>query len=227
MSMKKITVIGSRIILRRQTLGMNQRELAEEIGITPSGLSRIEREQTDPAPKTFLSLVKALKTTPDYLIGKTDQAAIAMPNNLSRFDHSTQRHRVQVLGRISAGGDGAIAIAAEDVIDVIETDKQADFALRVCGDSMQPRLFDGDIVLVRKTPLESLRNGQMIVVICNGEEGLVKRIYFDTNSGIVLRSDNPEYGFIFVQKERIGVDCFIVGKVVEIRADPEAYGGAK
>ncbi len=54
-------------------------------------------------------------------------------------------------------------------ISVVENEKtkRADFALRVSGDSMEPRYHDGDILLVENTP--SIEVGQLGIFICDGE----------------------------------------------------------
>ena len=50
---------------------------------------------------------------------------------------------------------------------------EAYFWLTVTGDSMEPILCEGDLVLVRKQT--SVDNGSMAVVLVGGEEGLVKK----------------------------------------------------
>ena len=69
----------------------------------------------------------------------------------------------------------------------METDKtkRADFALRVSGNSMEPRFHDGDILLVEETPDVAI--GELGIFICDGEG------YFKEYGGDHLRSLNPEY----------------------------------
>lgn len=64
--------------------------------------------------------------------------------------------------------------------------------LEVSGDSMTADgIFSGDEVLIRKTP-EVEFNGQIAVVIVNGNEGTLKRVYVTDNS-ITLNASNPNY----------------------------------
>jgi phage repressor protein C with HTH and peptisase S24 domain len=69
--------------------------------------------------------------------------------------------------------------------------------------------------------MNELKNGDIIVIVINGEAGLVKRVFFEPNEGLVLKSDNPAYTPRFIPFNRIGADCFIVGKVIEIRSYPK------
>ena len=210
---------SDRVRDRRRELNISQIDLAKMIGVRQAQISRYENYETQPTLENLYALANALKTTPDYLLGKSDSPDIQLPENLSHFDRTSQRYRIRVLGRISAGGDQSIAIAAEDVMGFIETEKQADFALQVRGDSMEPRLFEGDVVLVQKTPIDELLNGDMVVVIINQDEGLVKRYYY-TDSRVHLQSDNSRYPPRMFTREEIGIECHIVGRVIEIRAYP-------
>lgn len=55
---------------------------------------------------------------------------------------------------------------------------------------MEPALYEGDLVLVRKQT--SVDNGRMAVVLVGGEEGLVKKVFYGPD-WIELHSLNPAY----------------------------------
>lgn len=63
-------------------------------------------------------------------------------------------------------------------------------AIKVKGDSMYPKIENGDIVAVRKQSY--FENGNIVVILVDGDEGLVKKIYQD-NEKVKLVSINPEY----------------------------------
>lgn len=136
-------------------------------------------------------------------------------------DHSNDtRHRgvkIGVLGRVPAG----VPIEAiEDVIDYEEIPeemaKQGEyFGLKIQGDSMYPRIIDGDVVIVRKQSYAT--NRDIVIVLINGDDGTCKQYYrFDDH--IELKPFNPMYKpLIFTKKEVDRLPVQILGKVVELR----------
>ena len=55
---------------------------------------------------------------------------------------------------------------------------------------MYPKIEDGDIVAVRKQ--SDFENGNIVVILVDNDEGLVKKIYQDSDK-VRLVSINPEY----------------------------------
>lgn len=100
---------------------------------------------------------------------------------------------VPVLESVSAGLG---AIAMNDVIDyqpiyfTHPADSWDHICLKVKGDSMYPKIEDGDIILIRKQ--DSVDTGSLAVVLLDGDEGLVKRIEYGSG-WIELHSINPMY----------------------------------
>ena len=67
--------------------------------------------------------------------------------------------------------------------------QQADFCLRVSGDSMiGARIYDGDIVFIRQQP--TVASGEIAAVILNGAV-ILRRVYIYPGS-IELRAENPQ-----------------------------------
>lgn len=125
---------------------------------------------------------------------------------------------INVLGRVAAG----IPIEAmEDIIDTEEiTESLARtgtfFGLQIHGDSMEPKMSEGDIVIVRQQ--NDAESGEIVIVTVNGTDATCKRLrkYRD---GIELISTNPSYEPIFFTKEEVeSKPVRIIGKVVELRA---------
>lgn len=124
---------------------------------------------------------------------------------------------IKVLGRVAAG----IPIAAiEDVVDTEEiTEELAStgtfFGLQIHGDSMEPRMCEGDVVIVRQQ--DDAESGETVIALVNGDEATCKRLrkYRD---GIELISNNPAYKPMFYSNEDIrSKPITILGKVVELR----------
>lgn len=125
---------------------------------------------------------------------------------------------IPVLGRVAAG---IPLTAAEYIIDTEEISQAmaADgeyFGLQVKGDSMEPKISNGDVVIVRKQ--SDADDGDLVIALVNGDDAVVKRLkkYKD---GIALISTNPIYEPMFFSKSEIEEKPVeIIGKVKELRA---------
>ena len=90
------------------------------------------------------------------------------------------------------------------------------FGLRIKGSSMEPRMQEGDIVIVRRQ--ETADTGDTVVVLVNGDSATVKKIKFGP-SGITLIPTNPSYDPMFYSAEEVeSLPVRVIGRVVELRA---------
>ena len=109
----------------------------------------------------------------------------------------------------ASAGDG-VSLEDDDyvpiVVDRTYESERADFAVRVTGRSMEPKYYDGDILLVRKQPAVDI--GQIGIFVI-GDNGYVKRQQADR-----LESLNPEYDDIY-PSEYDDVHCsgLVLGKL--------------
>lgn len=125
---------------------------------------------------------------------------------------------INVYGKVAAG---IPMEAIEDILDTeeisLELAKTGEFfGLQIDGDSMEPRMKKGDIVIVRKQ--EDAETGDVVIATINGSDATCKRLrkYRD---GIELISTNPSYEPMFFSTEDIkNKPVRIIGKVVELRA---------
>lgn len=133
-------------------------------------------------------------------------------------DEADGVYRVPVLGRVAAG---VPLFAAEEIIDWEELPKiwkrKGDyFGLQIKGNSMEPRMIEGDVVIVRQQ--DTCENGQIAIVMVNGDEATCKRVMFHDN-GIALVSTNPIVPPMFFTREEVErLPLRILGVVVELRA---------
>ena len=90
------------------------------------------------------------------------------------------------------------------------------FALKIQGASMEPKLSDGDIVIIKQQ--NNVENGEIAVVLVNGQDATVKQIIKHDN-GIFLHGFNPSvYTDVFYTNQQIGeLPVIILGKVIESR----------
>lgn len=103
----------------------------------------------------------------------------------------------------------------EGYLPIMQTDGARYFWLTVRGDSMTAAgLNDGDQILVREQP--EVENGQLAVVMVNGDEATVK--YFRQEGNLVIltpKSFNPVYQPQIYDLKHIPVR--VAGLVVECR----------
>lgn len=124
---------------------------------------------------------------------------------------------IPVLGSVPAG----IPIEAiQDIIDYEEIDaataaKVEYFALQVKGSSMEPRIREGDIVIVRKQ--DDVESGEIAIVMVNGDNATIKRL-LKYEDGIRLMPTNPAYEpLYFTNDEILEKPVKVIGKVIENR----------
>lgn len=68
--------VGRRVRMRREALGLKQHELAEQAGLSPSYVSRLEAGQAG-VPDELTKVVRALGVTLGDIVGETDEAMLA------------------------------------------------------------------------------------------------------------------------------------------------------
>ena len=124
---------------------------------------------------------------------------------------------IPVLGSVPAG----IPIEAiQDIIDYEEIGaataaKGEYFALQVKGSSMEPRICEGDIVIVRKQ--DDVESGEIAIVMVNGDNATIKRL-LKYEDGIRLMPTNPAYEpLYFTNDEILEKPVKVIGKVIENR----------
>ena len=118
-----------------------------------------------------------------------------------------------LLGTVKAGYN---YLASENIIGYVNIDKNIPnpeeyFALKVTGNSMQPILYNDDIVIVHSQ--NDIESGQIGIILINGNEATVKKIIKHSDF-IELISFNSYYPPKKITKD---IEFKIIGKVVEAR----------
>lgn len=138
----------------------------------------------------------------------------ALRSEVFRLERGMQ---IPVLGEVAAGQP---IFAEEKYIDYEEISEKMSksgtfFGLRIKGDSMSPRISEGDTVIVRQQ--DDAESGDVVIVLINGETATCKRL-MKYAEGITLLSFNPTYEpMTFSNKEILEKPVKIIGKVVENR----------
>lgn len=208
--------LAQRIKQLRKEKGITQEQLAQVIGMERSTVGKYETG-TMPCPDILSTMADYFNVSIEYLIGKSDYRYTKDPNLQKQVGV-----KIPVLGDVAAG----VPITAIENIDYDDPDAweeipadMADsgeyFALRLKGDSMEPRMLDGDVVIVHEQ--SDVNSGDTAIVRVNGDDATCKKIK-KTSQGMMLIPLNPEYEpMFFTHKEIQSVPVEIIGKVVELR----------
>lgn len=190
----------------RQKKGYSQQDLANLLFVNQTAVSQWERGVTTPSPNIQLRLCELFETSLDYLMGR-EPLNQPTPTGI----------KIPVLGYVRAG---VPLEAVEDILDYEEIPAELAaqgefFALKIKGDSMQPRIMEGDVVIVRKQP--DVDSGDIAVVLVNGSDATIKKLVKYKN-GINLIAFNPAYDPTFYSFDEIAsLPVSVVGKVIELR----------
>lgn len=133
------------------------------------------------------------------------------PQCLSRYTES----QIPVVGTVRAGY-GALAFEEDYGKEyACVKDPENYFFLVVKGDSMEPRISDGDLALVHRQ--NTLDNGDLGVLVYGADgEGTLKK-YIQRGNSVILHPFNPAYEEMVIKGEELD-HLYIAGKVVETKA---------
>ena len=185
--------IGSRIKQRREQIGLSMQDVADQLDVNRSSVMRWENGETNKIKLPIVEkLAQILQTSPDYLMGYNDEVDASVKPAFLVMD--TKKIRMIPLYNSVSAGFGALAVNyIEDYVPcLIEHDAEADqtICIQVQGDSMFPKIEDGDVIQVRKQT--SVESGALAVVLLDKTEGMVKKVVYGKD-WIELHSINPMY----------------------------------
>lgn len=201
------SLAAKRLQERIDELGLTYEAVAAKTGFSKSVIYRYAHGQVQKIDLSRLAIIAdALNVSPEWLGFGAERKA------------QTQAVKIPVLGFVRSG---IPMDAIENIIDYEEISEEVArsgefFALKIQGDSMEPRIKEGDVVIVRKQ--STVENGEVAVVLINGNDATVKKFH-KTDVGIKLISTNPQYDpFFFTPQEVESLPVEVIGKVVELRA---------
>ncbi len=193
----------SKIKELRQQKGLTQKNLAELCEVHQTAVSQWEKGRTAPDSESLKILSRIFGVSTDTILGIDNSKA--------------NKILIPVLGYVRAG----IPIeAVEEILDYEEiSPKLAStgefFALQIKGNSMEPRILEGDVVIVKKQ--NDVESGEIAVVLVDSMNATVKKV-IKKGTSLSLVPFNPNYDvMIFTAEEIETVPVEIIGKVVELR----------
>ena len=173
--------IGNNIKRLRAESGLTQDRLGELVGVTGKAVCSWELGLKTPRMPVIERLADL------FGVSKTEIIEDAKSTPVSPIT------RVPILGRVAAGS-GCLADDNLDGYENVPTDilstGEEFILLNVKGDSMSPKIEEGDRLLIQLQP--SVDSGSYAVVLIDDEDGVVKKVCYSKNR-IELISENPYY----------------------------------
>lgn len=194
----------------RKKMGLTQVQFAKMFGVSTSTVAMWETGQRKPDYHTIVRLCDFFSVGFEELLGVKNSALLPEENI-----------PVDVVGYVRGGppSDAVQEVIGQEFINPQLAAKGEIFALKIKGSSMEPKMSEGDVVIVRRT--NTARNGQTVVVMVGREEATVKRITFHKD-GLTLVPTNPDYLPIhYTAQECENLPVTIVGVVIELRCKYE------
>lgn len=198
-----------------QAKGVSRSRAAQEMGLSNSTVTKWKNTGATPSGETLAKVSAYFGVPVGELLGEIVPSAPEerkLPAGAIPFDPA---HVAPLLGTVRAGLPMYAEENIEGYIPITQTDGAKYFWLRVRGDSMNAvGIMDQDEILIREQP--EVENGQLAVVMVNGDEATVK--YFRREGDLVIltpKSFDPVYQPQIYDLKRVQVR--IVGLVVECR----------
>lgn len=207
-----MSTLGSRIKELRLERKMTGDELGRVLGISKSTISLYEHDKSTPDDAIKKKICSYFDVSFDWLMGITTSRTTIYPKRTGRGVP------IPVLGRVVAG----IPLeAVEEILDYEEITPELAatgdfFALKIRGHSMEPRMLDGDVVIVRRQ--DDVDSGDVAIVLVNGNEATVKRVKKQEDGITLIATNTSVYEpHFYSNKEIQSLPVQILGKVVELR----------
>ncbi|HEX8446256.1 MAG TPA: S24 family peptidase [Sphingomonas sp.] len=213
-------IVAERVRERLAVKGLSQSELARRVGVTQGAIAKIVSGISQGSSHLH-RVARELETTPAYLTGETQDPSLGAAPAPTPETVAEQLDLLMIPEMdIQYGmGGGTIVIEGADMTSipfprawlesVTKSPVELLFFARGRGDSMQPTVMDGDIVLIDRSDTRIIDQDR-IWAIGFGELGAIKRVRRRGGGGWKLMSDNP-----LVSDEMLADDeMFVVGRVI-------------
>lgn len=191
----------------REQNKLTLKEIASKLGCSEATAQRYENNNgiKNIPYEVILKFAEIFDVSPAYIMGWDDNIT---PVSLGQY-------KIPVVATVAAGEP---IYSEEHVLEYIDWDKDPHgniFGLKIQGDSMTPRIQNGDTIIVDREAAYS--DGDIIVATVNGNEGTCKRLKLYAE-GLALVSLNPKYEPMYFSKEQVEeLPVRIIGKVIENR----------
>lgn len=190
--------LGERLRALRESRGLTQGQVGDAVGKTDKAVWAWENDINAPRMGVVEKLALFFNVTKAYLMGEDEPLSSSdIPSNIRPISSLHHQH-VPLIGEVAAGEP---IYAPEDLGVYVDSPVDADAAITVHGDSMEPTYKDGDLVYIKCR--SDVLEGAVAVVFLD-DEATLKHVY-KRPTGLTLISDNTNYAPIMAEFEDYAV----------------------
>ena len=188
--------------------GLSQAELGKIAGVSDKAVSTWELGTKIPRMGAVEKMANYFGIPKSAIVDDAPAATTSRPIPPG-FQPMPEMDWVPLVGRIACG----TPITAEENVEqmvCVPSRWHSTFTLTCKGDSMEPRIHDGDLVAIRSQP--EVENGEIAAVRIDGEATL-KRVYYNPGT-LTLMPANPAYApmiYTGPQLEEVHIEGKAVG----------------
>lgn len=180
----------------REQRGFSQKEFAAEMDLPYTTYNSYETGKRAPDFDMLSRFADYFHVSVDYLLGR--DAPSESDETVSGLI-AVKKKKIPVLGEIACGKP-IFADEDREVYVSVTDELVCDYALIAKGDSMLPRIHDGDLVFIREMPV--VDNGRIAAVLIENEATLKRVFFYPEKQKLMLVSDNPAWEpFLYVGEE--------------------------
>ncbi len=211
------TTIYQRIRQAREQMELDQGSLARKVRVSMRTVQRWEKGDQTPDGDFLVRLAKSMGVRPEWLLTGDGEMypSHASLSNIIPFQkdelvHDVALIEIPLLASVPAGKTNTM-FYPEHVDRYVTVDNLKDktaFALVVKGNSMSPKIENGDIVVI--SPQQDVRSGDICVIRVNDED-VLKKIKIE-GQYVHLIPLNPDFEPLTVRQR----DITFMGKVVKV-----------
>ncbi len=178
---------GERLKKIRKDKKITQLELSEMIGLSRSSIAQYENDIYEPSIETIELLLNALQINISELFESNQNKKI-----ISKY--------IPLIGKASCGKPRDYDLNGYESIPVpLDIYKDGMYAVEAEGNSMYPKINEGDIVYCQ--PSRIIDNGNIVHYWLNGESGIKKYKINEQGTIISLIPINPDFDIITIHYE--------------------------
>ena len=213
--------LGDVIKQYRTNHSLSMDAFSERSGISKAYISLLEKNKHPKTGKEISPSIPCIRQAAQGMNMDFDSLFALLDGkvsvNTAKQSPILKGREIPVLGRVAAG------IPINAVTEIIDTEEISEemartgeyFGLKIKGDSMEPRIYDGDVVIVRQQA--DAESGDIVIAMVNGDDATCKRL-IKYSTSIALISLNSKYEpMLFTDKEVLEKPVRVIGKVVELR----------